>query len=895
MKRTPLWTGLAWCGALFVLFSAATAVWPQQKPAVAGSKKGSPKAGVPKERPRPEGRKRGGRDREQIVAACQLRPGMIVADIGAGTGPYTRLFAPKVAPGGKVLALEIKKNLVDQIDQSCRQQNLTNVLALLSTPQSTGLPPNSIDLAFLCNTYHHFEYPREMLASIRSALRPDGRLVIVDFHKQGNMKDHVRAGMDLVIEEARAAGLELFDHRDLSPQTYLLRFKKGATRVPAVPLVVHDPYFSIWSFADRLADDWPRHWTGTPHGLCGMVRIDGAPLRIMGAEPRELPAMEQTGLEIFPTRTIYQFEDRGVHLRLTFLTPILPYELERVGRPVSYLVWEVSSLDGRPHKVELYYDNSAELVVDKASQPVVWSRPKIDGLAVMQIGSQEQPVLEKKGDNLRIDWGYLYVAAPTAERPSMAISDHRSARAGFATTGRLPEADDRRMPRPADRDWPVTACMFDLGEVGSQKVSCWLMLAYDDLYSIEYLGTRLRPYWRRQGAEAAELLQTAAKEYLELSRRCERFDEELLADLQRIAGPAYAQLGSLAYRQAMGGHKLVAGPDGQPMLFPKENFSNGCIGTVDVIYPAAPIFMLFRSDLLKATLRPVFEYAMTPRWRFPFAPHDLGIYPKANGQVYGGGEKSEENQMPVEESGNMLILAAAVCQIDGNTQYVQRYWPLLERWAEYLMEKGLDPENQLCTDDFAGHLAHNANLSLKAILALGAFAKTCDMAGRKKQAARFRQAAAEFARQWPKLADDGDHYRLAFDRPGTWSQKYNLVWDKLLGLKLFPPEIARKEVAFYKTRLNRFGLPLDSRQSYTKTDWTVWTATLAESRADFDALMVPVYRFLHETPDRVPLTDWYMTDDARLRGFRARPVIGGVFLKMLDDSAMWKKWSSKRQ
>jgi hypothetical protein len=419
------------------------------------------------------------------------------------------------------------------------------------------------------------------------------------------------------------------------------------------------------------------------------------------------------------------------------------------------------------------------------------------------------------------------------------------------------------------------------------------MLAYDDEYSIEYLGQKLRPWWRR-GASAAELLQAAAKlqEEQRILRACAAFESRFRRDCEAVGGPDYAELCAMAYREAMGAHKLVAGPKGEPMLFPKENFSNGCIATVDVLYPAAPIFALFNNELLKATTTPVFEYAMTDRWKFPFAPHDLGTYPLANGQVYGGGEKTEENQMPVEESGNMLIVAAVVSKLDGNTKYVDRYWRLLERWAKYLKEKGLDPENQLCTDDFAGHLAHNANLSLKAILALGAYARMCEMAGKRDEAKQYRATAEHFAREWIKLAADGDHFRLAFDRPGTWSQKYNLVWDKLLGLRLFPPEVARKEIAYYKTKLKPFGLPLDNRTLYTKTDWEVWTATLAESRADFDALMDPVYLFVSQTPDRVPLTDWYMTDTARLKGFRARPVIGGVFIKMLDDPAVWQEWST---
>ncbi len=882
----------------FFLIAAATAapLGAQQKESKPDAKKPPAKSDVEKQVQCLEGATREVVvKRDEIVAACELKPGMTVADVGAGTGLFTRLLAPKVGPGGKVFALEIKKDLVEHLQKTCREQKLDNVETLLSTPKSTELPPASIDMAFICDTYHHFDHPREMLASIRSALRPGGWLVNLDYHKAGKMKDHVRSDKKTVCAEIEAAGFTLVDENEKIPEHHFLRFTKRTLRPPAVPLVVHDPYFSIWSFSDRLADDWPRHWTGAIHALCGMVRIDGKAYRVMGMGGRDLPAMRQVELKVLPTRTIYDFEDGGVRVQLTFTSPLLPNDLDLIGRPVTYLTWDVRSVDGRKHKVELYYDNSAEPAVNEAVQPVRWSRPKIEGLSVLRIGSEEQPILRKKGDNLRIDWGYLYVAAPAAQKAALAIADHESARGAFAGQGRLPQTDDGGMPRSAKEAWPVTACAFDLGDVGKDTASRWLMLAYDDIYSIEYLGQRLPPYWRRSGAEAPDLLQTAAKQYDRLLKRCEQFDAEFMDDLERAGGVGYAELCALSYRQAIGGHKLVAGPEGRPMFFPKENFSNGCIGTVDVIYPAAPIFALLSNDLLKATVTPVFEYATTPRWKFPFAPHDLGTYPKANGQVYGGGEKTEENQMPVEESGNMLILAALISQIDGNTKYVDRYWPLLERWAQYLKEKGLDPENQLCTDDFAGHLAHNANLSLKAILALAAHAKLCDMAGRKDQAAQYRGIAEQFAKQWPKLADDGDHYRLAFDRPGTWSQKYNLVWDKLLGLKLFPPEVTRKEIAFYKTKLNRFGLPLDNRATYTKTDWEVWTATLAESRSDFDVLMAPVYRFVHETPDRAPLTDWYMTGDAKLKGFRARPVIGGVFIKMLDDPATWKKWSGRRE
>jgi hypothetical protein len=302
------------------------------------------------------------------------------------------------------------------------------------------------------------------------------------------------------------------------------------------------------------------------------------------------------------------------------------------------------------------------------------------------------------------------------------------------------------------------------------------------------------------------------------------------------------------------------------------------------------MYLLLNTKLVRALLTPVLAYAESPEWKFPFAPHDLGTYPKANGQVYGGGAKTEEDQMPVEESGNMLLMMAGLVKVENKTDFAVKYWPLLQRWAGYLKEKGFDPENQLCTDDFAGHLAHNANLSIKAILGIRAYAYLCEMTGKRAEAQVYKKTAADFALEWVKKADDGDHFRLAFDKPGTWSQKYNLVWDKILGFNLFPPEVARKEMAFYKKVQFAFGLPLDNRREYTKLDWILWTATLAESADDFAALLKPVYDFLNKTPDRVPMTDWYWANNAKKTGFQARPVVGGVLIKMLADPALVKKW-----
>ena len=437
--------------------------------------------------------------------------------------------------------------------------------------------------------------------------------------------------------------------------------------------------------------------------------------------------------------------------------------------------------------------------------------------------------------------------------------------------------------------------MFDLGRVGGRAVSRHLIVAYDELYAIKFLGQKLRPYWRRNGAEPSDLLQAAERDYADLVRRCDAFDTELMADLTRAGGVRYARMAALAYRQALAGCGLAADAHKQPLFFAKENSSNGCVATVDVIYPAAPQFLLMGPTFAKALIAPALIYSTYPRWKFPFAPHDIGVYPQANGQVYGGGEDSrnEADLMPVEESANMILLCAAIAKMEGNADFSARWWPQLTQWEAYLEKYGKDPENQLCTDDFMGHLAHNANLSIKAILAIAAYGELCRLRGDDARAGHYQTLARQYARHWIGSADDGDHYRIAFDKPNTWSQKYNLVWDKLLGLKVFPAEVAAKEVAHYKKAIQRYGLPLDSRTHLTKTDWAVWSATLAHDRADFEAIVSPIYDYLNQTTARLPFVDSYVTDNAQKRWHAPRPVIGGVFIKMLEDPKTWKKWSNR--
>ncbi len=592
--------------------------------------------------------------------------------------------------------------------------------------------------------------------------------------------------------------------------------------------------------------------------------------------PAVMRFAQQKSVVVTATRTVYEFEAGGVGLTLTFLTPLLLDEVETLVRPASYVSFAVRSLDGKPHAAQLLFTASGLLAANRPEQDVV-AEPAgaAGGLKFLRVGTKDQPVLGKKGDDVRIDWGYAYLALPEKFKFTTAIAPPSALRETFAEKGILARSTATGSTEAA-QDVAVGA-LLNLPAVSLKPAEYHVILGYDDVYSVQYFGQNLRGWWRRNPATtAATMLAAAEKDYPRLLAKCRAFDDQLYNEATIAGGKEYADLCQLAYRQAIAAHKTVAGPDGTLLFFSKENFSNGSIGTVDITYPSAPLFLRYNPLLLQGMMEPILQYSESGKWQKPFAAHDVGTYPLANGQTY-------PEDMPVEESGNMLLLTAAIAKAEGKADFAKKHWPTLTVWAEYLAKEGFDPANQLCTDDFAGHLARNANLSVKAILGLAAYAQLAGQLGDAATAEKYRQLALDFAKKWQQLAADNDHYALTFDKPAdSWSQKYNLVWDKLLGLNIFPKDVAQREVKFYLTKQKPFGLPLDSRKTYTKSDWIIWTATLADNPADFRALISPVWKYANETPSRVPISDWHETTDGKMVGFQARSVVGGYFIKLLD-------------
>ena len=587
---------------------------------------------------------------------------------------------------------------------------------------------------------------------------------------------------------------------------------------------------------------------------------------------------EQVSADVQATRTIYDFRCGGVDLKLTFMAPVLLDNLDLVARPVNYVAYDVKANDGKKHNVEIYFEAGENWARHNQEQKCVIEQKSDNNFDYLRCGTEEQMILGRSGDNVRIDWGYFYLATPKGAY-NVATGCQQKLRNDFVAQGTVTACEGNTM-----------ALSHSLGEVGNCAKSDYIMVGYDDIYSIQYFGENIRPYWNRNGdSTIEEQFALAAKEYKSLVKRCEKFDNELMAEAREAGGKEYAELCALAYRQAIAAHKLIETPQGKLAWVSKENFSNGCLGTVDVTYPSVPMFLCYNPEFVKAMMEFIFDYCESDEWQHPFPAHDIGRYPLANGQVY-------STPMPVEESGNMLVMAGAISHIEGNVEYASKHWDILKQWADFLVERGLNTEDELCTDDFAGRMSFNANLSVKGIMGIAAFGDMARMAGKKADAEYYTAKARELAKEWKERAKENGYYRLTllnegtfttskggvFDCKTSWSQKYNMVWDKVLGYNIFDDDIADTEIEFYLTKQDEYGLPLDSRSHYTKSDWVIWTATMADDDEDFKALIKPMHKFMNETVHRIPMTDFYYTDKPEHVQFRCRSVVGGYFMKMLD-------------
>jgi hypothetical protein len=577
----------------------------------------------------------------------------------------------------------------------------------------------------------------------------------------------------------------------------------------------------------------------------------------------------QKSANITATQSKYVFDCGPVQLSVNFLSPLIASDLDLLSRPVSYVTFEVISKDKKTHSTEVNFAMAADVARMDMKQELVVTEGQFGNVNYLKSGTKTQKILGKQGDDVRIDWGYAYLASGQKNQ----ILSTQSSKSMLE----IAEGKSSKKPNESEEKNYLNSQWKGISSKKANK--SMIMLAYDDINSIQYFKKDLKAWWVKNHGKIENLLSVANIEYDKIKITCDKFDQQIYQDALQAGGKKYAEICVAAYRQSLAAHKLVRGEKDE-ILFPqKENFSNGSIWTVDVTYPSAPLSLVYNPALLKGMVAPLIYYSESGQWKKPFPAHDIGTYPLANGQTY-------PEDMPVEEAGNMIILTAAICKAEGNPSFAKQHWKTLSQWVSFLVKDGLDPANQLCTDDFAGHLERNANLSIKAINGIGSYAQMARNLGDIKTADSLQSIAQSYVKKWMMMADEGDHYALTFNKNNTWSQKYNLIWDKLLNLNLFPKEVYEKEIAYYLRKQNAYGLPLDSRKTYTKNDWIIWTATLAKNNEDFESFIDPIYKFMNETPSRVPFSDWYETKDGKQVGFQARSVVGGFFIKVLESK--WK-------
>ena len=656
--------------------------------------------------------------------------------------------------------------------------------------------------------------------------------------------------------------------------------------LPAYPLFVKDPYFSFWAQSETLNEKDVIFWTGTEKKLYGYVKVDGEVYSFLG-NAKNCKRAEQVSLSITAFTTDYTFKAGKAELTLSFVSPLPPDFFLLLSCPVCYMKYEVKG----PQNTEIIFAVDQNVCYNGEEKSVRGGSAKMSGYETAFFGLKRQLALSDDSDRFGADWGYWYLSGERAYYSSLNSFEK------YLSEGKEPEAEKNESHK----------VLFSSSKAAKGKI----MLGFDDTVSINYFGDFLKGYYLEDRTIFDALEETFAKSE-EIDAYLAKFDKQLRESASRY-GEEYINILYASLRQSVGAHKLVKDRQGQPVFLSKECYSNGCIGTVDVSYPSMPLYVLYNPELVRAMLRPVFKFAKMPVWKYDFAPHDVGAYPNCCGQVYGLRDNctdkylgdmldiretqtrfpiwklpssadiySYESQMPVEESANILIMLAAAYKADGGLNIVNEEFGTLEKWTEYLVNFGLKPENQLCTDDFSGHLKNNLNLAIKAVVGIACFAELCKAVNYKDKYDKYRKIAESYAVEITEFCNKFSHSPLTWDAgEETYSLKYNLAFDKILGLNLFPESLRESEVEYYITKSNEYGIPLDGRAEFTKSDWLVWTACLTNSVEKSKKILSGIDKYLKESEDRLPFGDWYETKTGRLIGFRNRTVQGGCFILLL--------------
>ncbi|KAI1172303.1 DUF1793-domain-containing protein [Nemania sp. FL0916] len=751
---------------------------------------------------------------------------------------------------------------------------------------------------------------------------------------------------------------------------------------PVLPLIVRNPYLSIWLPRARDAPwkNWPMFWRGETVGFAIMASVPHSrTVYPLLGRPQDFLSQHSSAYNIsFPqyggatfdastTNLTYSIPDSDIKITLSFLSPITPTSTLRQALPANYLTCFVEgSVD-----MSLYLDVNGEWVSGDRGSKIQWelrepvARQSADTrLNTWRIGRAQEQLFTEVAD--RAEWGTLHVSAP--DDAEYQAGESRRTRRMFAESGSLRnEIDDSY--RGIFEEEPIFAFSktFGLGQNSTSRLrhrheSIVFTFALTQNPVVQFASARgltlMRPLWASHFPTAEEMIQYHYDDYKTALFLARNYSDQLARDAYASGSKNYQDIAALSARQVIGGTQFSGTPD-SPILFLKEISSNGNFQTVDIIYPAFPFFLYTNPQWLAYLLEPLLEHQLSGQYPNDYSMHDLGAhFPNATGHGDGGDE-----YMPVEECGNMLIMGLALANAlrDGSqpaftanafpwtrllgprpeksplsvdaygmdsthgdmgstsekaaVSWLRHSYKLWKKWTGYLVRESLIPSNQLCTDDFAGWLANQTNLALKGIIGIKAMSGIAEMVGEDNDAKHYGRIADEYVEKWQEygLSRDKTHAKLAYTWYGSWTTLYNIFADALLcfhlpdespphrGLdrlssshqaplngvhaakskskKFIPDWIYQMQSDWYHNVLQRYGLPLDSRHLYTKSDWEFFAAAVASKKVRTEILQ-HVAVWVNETATDRPLTDLYDTEgDGGFPGinFMARPVVGGHF------------------
>lgn len=660
-------------------------------------------------------------------------------------------------------------------------------------------------------------------------------------------------------------------------------------KLPSYPLFVKDPFFQLWMPDEEISDFNAKFYTDKEIPLIGLIKHKDSLYRFVGKEIGE--KMDVVNIELTATTTIFELKNDLFKIKLYFISPLLLDDLKLLSNPTCILRYEIET------SVEDYE------VIFGVSSAILSNTPvgelahrggtfRVLNKSVSFFGLNNQNVLSISADAFGPEHGYWYITADNTKY----VKKELLLDAILGKETKVEVSKDEHFIYGVNHE--------------SGNSNNYFLFSFDDIASIYYYGEVLRGYYFKDGATIVDAIKETIKKYNLIIDKCSNFDDEF--DKRNGLSKEFLNIAYGSYRQSIAGFKLVENHKRELLFISKEISSNGCLATVDISYPAAPLYLLYNPKLVKAMLTPVFTFAKSKVWKYNFAPHDCGVYPYAIGQVYGllqpnevdnksdlsygnnecngvlpfvylfdDGDKVYKNemQMPIEECANMIILTYLACLYDKKFDFAKEHYSLLKKWALYLYKAGLIPVNQLCTDDFCGQMDGNVNLAIKATCALKYFSLLSKKL-HKEEKNDFMKEAKQRAKTISTLSKKSLPFSF-YSKEDSFSLKYNLICDYFDGPRLFEDELINKEIDFYLEKVNMYGVPLDSGNTFTKADWLLFVAALTEYKDKQSDFFTKINKFLVETPDRDPFSDWYETDTGKRRFFKARPVIGGNFMPVL--------------